>query len=478
MPARWNKVRLISTRANLSTGAGLTMADEGEINRYHRARICIDFGTALSKASVCLDPLLPLEVGVKPLPIGAVARAEHPLLTPSVLYVDGGRLYFGQQALERARRDVDSTRDPLLSFKTVLGASNVNEALLQKIKPSIDPTGTFRQRDVLVLYLAYLDQLIREALDLAPNMPPGIGNARRRYTSPVWRPGSGVDHVFEAIFNEAAAISLRLGRLFLSPEGMSIAQCKDALDKAMAQPGDGMFETGIFEPHAAAAASLAFTNAPTRFIMVFDMGAGTTDIAAFEFDESSEPPSLTEIKEARQCRALAGDEIDRILIELYLRKRGDKPRGDEAQVLRATKLSARDMKRELFTMGKCSLKGGWMGVTIRLTELLEDPQFRAYQTALRDSIAASLAPVMARAEAVNAEVVDVVLAGGGSQLPFLADLVKSAASLRPSRVALRCGPLSPASRLYEGIDPSLRDVFPQIAMSVGGALVEMMESTR
>ncbi len=105
-------------------------------------------------------------------------------------------------------------------------------------------------------------------------------------------------------------------------EGISIAQCKDALDKAAAAPGNGRLETGIFEPHAAAAASLAFTNSPTRFVMVFDMGAGTTDIAAFEFDERSDPPSLTEVKQARQCSALAGDEIDRILIEMFMRKRG------------------------------------------------------------------------------------------------------------------------------------------------------------
>jgi hypothetical protein len=32
----------------------------------------------------------------------------------------------------------------------------------------------------------------------------------------------------------------------------------------------------------------------------------------------------------------------------------------------------------------------------------------------------------------------------------------------------------PANSLYPGIDKSLAPVFPQIAMSVGGALVEMM----
>lgn len=449
--------------------------DDGESKRYDRARICIDFGTALSKASICLDPTLPLELGVKPLPIGAISRAEHPLLTPSVLFVDGGRVYFGPTALEHARRGVDLARDPLLSFKTVLGATNVAEALNTKLRPSMDPTGTFRARDALVLYLAYLDQLIREAIDLAPSIPNAVANARRRYTSPVWRPGSGIDKTFEAIFNEAAAISQRLGHLFLSPEGISIAQCKDALDRAAAMPGNGLLETGIFEPHAAAATALAFTSAPTRYVLVFDMGAGTVDMAAFEFDETTEPPALSEIKEARQCSALAGDEIDRILVELYLRKRGgEKNREDELKLFRTCVLSARELKRELFTTGKCSLKTGWMATTIRASELMEDPNFRTYLTALRQTVAASLQRVIERAEAAGANVVDVVIAGGGARLPFMMELVKSAGTLRPTNVQLRIGPLSHVNTLYSSVDGSLRDVFPQIAMSVGGALVEMM----
>ena len=449
--------------------------DDGESNRYERARICIDFGTALSKASICLDPLMPLEVGVKPLPIGAIARAEHPLLTPSVLYVDQGRLYFGPAALEHARRGVENARDPLLSFKTILGATDVNTALAQKLRPSMDPTGTFKARDALVLYLAYLDQLIREAIDLAPNIPNLVANARRRYTSPVWRPGSGVDKTFEAIFNEAAAVSQRLSKLLISPEGVSIAQCKDALDRAAAQPGNGLMETGIFEPHAAAATALAFTNAPTRYVLVFDMGAGTVDMAAFEFDDRTEPPALSEIKEARQCSALAGDEIDRILIELYMRKRGgEKSREDELRLKRTAILSARELKRELFTTGKCSLKTGWMATTIRAQELMEDPNFRTYLNALRQTVAASLSRVIDRAEAANAPVIDVVIAGGGARLPFMVDLVRSAGTLRPTKVQLRIGPLSPTNPLYSSVDISLRDAFPQISMSVGGALVEMM----
>jgi hypothetical protein len=88
-------------------------------------------------------------------------------------------------------------------------------------------------------------------------------------------------------------------------------------------------------------------------------------------------------------------------------------------------------------------------------------------------MAASLNVVLQRAEAVGATAVDVVLAGGGSNLPFMPDLVKSAAQVRPHNIQVRFGPLSPANPLYNSVDPSLRDIFPQIAMSVGGALVEI-----
>lgn len=450
------------------------MADQGD--RAPRARICIDFGTALSKASLCIDPLMPLEHGLKPIPIGAVAGAEHPVLTPSVLFVDAGRIYFGPAAFEHARRNI-ANRDPLLSFKTVLGARDVQEALATKMRPSVDPTGTLRQRDALVLYLAYLDQLIREAISRSPSLPPGIADARRRYTSPVWSRGSGADAVFERIFNEAGAISQRLGRLLLLPDGVSIAQCRDALDKAAANPADARLDTGVFEPHAAAAASLAFTNSPTRFVIVFDIGAGTTDIAAFDFDESVDPPSLTEIKEARQCNALAGDRLDRILVELILRKRGANPdREADKRFLRASQLFARQLKRELLSQGKCSVKEGWRTTVVRLGDFYDDAQFREYKASLEQAIAVSLAAVGDRARAAGHNVIDVVLAGGGAHLPFLPDLVRSAGDRAAADMNLRIGALSPDSQYYASIDPYFATVFSQIAISIGGALVEMIDA--
>lgn len=450
------------------------MADQGD--RASRARICIDFGTALSKASLCIDPTMPLELGVKPIAVGAVSGAEHPLLTPTILFVDAGRLFFGPIAFERARQGVITDRDPLLSFKTVLGAKDVQQALSSRMRPSVDPTGTLRQRDALVLYLAYLDQLIREAISRTPNLPPGVADAKRRYTSPVWSRGGGSDAVFEQIFAEATAVSNRLGRLFLLPDGISIAQCKDALDKAAAAPADSRLETGVFEPHAAAAASLAFTSSPTRFVLVFDIGAGTTDIAAFDFDESFDPPALTEIKEARLCSALAGDKIDRILIELLMRKRGVSNQEEDHRFVRASTLFARTLKRELFAQGRCSVKDGWKTTVIKLSDLYEDQKFQEYQAALEQGFAHSLNAVATRARASGNSTIDVVLAGGGSHLPFLPGVVRNAAARVGGAMSLRVGPLSPTSEFYASIDPYFASVFPQIAISIGGALVEMLDA--
>ncbi len=439
-----------------------------------QARICIDFGTALSKACICLDPSLPLEMGVHPVPLGLVSGSDHPLLTPSILFVENGRLFFGPVAFGYAHRGVALNRDPLLSFKSVLGAKDVNGALADKLPPSMDPTGTFRQRDALVLYLAYLDQLIREALRRVPNLPQGAADAKRRYTSPAWHRGGGVDQLFAVIFNEGAAVSRKLGRLLLSPEGISIAQCKDALDKAAIAPEDGNLDTGVFEPHAAAGAALAYTNAPTRFVFVFDMGAGTTDIAAFDFNEDAFPPTLEEIHEARQSCNLAGDEIDRILVDLIMTKRGAGQREDDMRLKRTLKLHARAMKKVLFTEGKCTVKDGWKTTTVRVTDLTDDEQFRNFVAKLGERLGASLSIVAQRAKAANADLIDVVLAGGGSHLKFIPELVRSVGASAAHGVNLRIGPLSPENVLYANVDEYFVSVFPQIAMSVGGALVELM----
>ena len=120
------------------------------------------------------------------------------------------------------------------------------------------------------------------------------------------------------------------------------------------------------------------------------------------------------------------------------------------------------------------MRVGRKHITVLAKELADDPNFRTYQQALAQTIAASLRIVAQRAQSVGGTHIDVVLAGGGSHLPFLTALVQHAGNSVAQGIQLRIGPLSPANPLYTSIDSSLREVFPQIAMAVGGALVEMM----
>src|SRR5690606_11134655 len=129
------------------------------------ACVCLDLGTAMSKASVWLGAH---DNDVAPLPIGLAAQADPPLLTPSAMYVDDGRIFIGPAALKRAAAGVDERRNPIVACKMILSAREIEPILALKLSRSVDPTSTLCHRDVIVLYLAYLDQLIRAAVDTQP----------------------------------------------------------------------------------------------------------------------------------------------------------------------------------------------------------------------------------------------------------------------------------------------------------------------
>jgi molecular chaperone DnaK (HSP70) len=218
------------------------------------ARVCLDLGTAFSKACAYLGEGGVAATEIAPLPIGTSAQAEHALLTPSAMYVDDGRILFGPAALERARAGVKSKRNPIVSFKMVLSARDVEAALALKLSRSVDPTSTLRHRDALVLYLAYLDQLIRAAVAAEPTLPPTLADAPRRLTSPDWRAPRETERVVGDLADQSAMVSARLGRSLLNPFGVTLAEAHEALHDAQTARPVGLFEGIVFEAHSAASA--------------------------------------------------------------------------------------------------------------------------------------------------------------------------------------------------------------------------------
>ena len=76
------------------TARGVRLMTDQPTAEIMTARICLDFGTAFSKASAFSDGQGPAREAVRALAIGAAAGSEHPLLTPSVMFVDDGRILF------------------------------------------------------------------------------------------------------------------------------------------------------------------------------------------------------------------------------------------------------------------------------------------------------------------------------------------------------------------------------------------------
>ncbi|MEQ1493201.1 MAG: hypothetical protein ABL932_21910, partial [Terricaulis sp.] len=106
--------------------------------------LCIDFGTAYSKAAVApsgawsrFDPAT-----VRPLMLSA--EGQNAFLLDSAVFVDEDRVLFGRAALNEADEQADKKRAALRSFKTLLSVSDLDRALNTNAPATIDPHRIFQ----------------------------------------------------------------------------------------------------------------------------------------------------------------------------------------------------------------------------------------------------------------------------------------------------------------------------------------------
>ncbi|MBI1188938.1 MAG: hypothetical protein GC206_16655 [Alphaproteobacteria bacterium] len=442
------------------------------------ARVCIDFGTAASKASLCLPERDDVSAGelVYPLQIGAVVDEPSPYLVQSALLFDRDhdRVFFGGRAMARARSG-ETTSVPLVSFKTFLAARDLNNTLTSRLLRTIDITGRFQQRDALVLYTAFLTRLVERAVLSDQRLAPRLLTRPRRFAYPRWRPGSAANVYLAGVFDQAAAIAESLGDALLDPAGLELAAAGAALDAARTRPGDGRMEGAVFEARAAAECHLAFGGETPEHVLVFDMGAGTTDITAVRRTPIGyKRHAWQEIEGLRATMALACDEVDRLMIARFIERAGAK-RSKAAldRFWRRLSLHSRPLKEALFRDGYCEAEFEGRMITLRSQDLFKDRTFVRFQRALAAAYQDALSRVAQAAAEDGANAIGVILAGGGSKLTFIQQM---ALHTRPSvsrirRIDLR--PVVPAWAQGEDFDDGFRDIFPQVAISIGGAVAAM-----
>jgi len=430
--------------------------------------LCIDFGTAYSKAAAApvgawnrFDPST-----VRPLQLSGHEPHGNVFLLDSAVFVDDGRVLFGRAAIARADALAHRKRMALKSFKTLLSVSDLDRALNTNAPASIDPHRLFQMRDLIVLYLAYL----LAAVDRAASTDPLLAEAHsitRRYAAPAWRSGdsAGMHEAITRLFGEAEAFRQAVGKKLMSPEGLAISAISDLLPKTttIARP----FDMGlIFEATAAASyTSIGLEDSGSHLIVV-DMGAGTTDIAAL----ARIGARTIELPEARVTLKQAGDFIDRVIANMVLESASWARTSQQQSELWALLMrQMREIKEGLFEDGKAMLRHQGRTISIALRDMERDSDFKEFAKSLGAAYDHALAIVRDDALARGRTEVQAIAVGGGASAPFIQDLIKRKSNRGAgARVVPR--PATPDWAHAREFQGNLAPVFPQLSIAIGGAL--------
>lgn len=428
--------------------------------------LCIDFGTAYSKAAAApVGAWSRFDAGhVRPLMVGAHADGANAFLLDSAVFVDESRVLFGRPAIEAADA-VGKKRMALRSFKTLLSVSDLDRALNTNAPLSVDPHRMFQMRDLIVLYLAYLLEAVEQS-GAADPMLADVSSISYRYAAPAWRSGdsAGMHESIVRLFGEADAFREAIGDKLLSPEGLPLKLIEKVLPKAQAQGAP--FDMGlIFEATAAAAyTSIGLDDAGSHFIVV-DMGAGTTDIAAL----ARLGPRTIELPEARVTLKQAGDFIDQVIANRILEGASwARSTAEQSDLWRVLMRQMRDIKETLFAEGRAALRIRGKQISVSLRDIEKDQDFRVFYKSLSDAYTHALAVVRDDAGARGRTEVEAIAVGGGAAAPFIQDLIRKKAARSTPRVLPR--PATPDWAHAGEFRGNLAPVFPQLAISIGGAL--------
>jgi molecular chaperone DnaK (HSP70) len=429
--------------------------------------LCVDFGTAFSKAAAAprgaWSRFHPEDV--RPLMLSREDGANAFLLD-SAVFVDDERILLGRPAIERAEALAYKKRQALRSFKTLLSVSDLDRALNTGAPASIDPHRIFPMRDLVVLYLAYLLAATDRAVRADPVLS-AAGAIERRYAAPAWRSGDsgGLHNAVMRLFGEAEAFRAAVGDKILAPQGLSMKTVREALPGALSHPRSVQMGL-VFEATAAAAYTSIGLEESAAHMIVVDMGAGTTDIAAI----ARIGGRMEELPQARVTLKQAGDFIDRVIANIVLESSAWARTPEQQSVLwRLLMRHMRDIKESLYVDGRAMLRHDKRTVGLSLRDVEKDRDFRDFVKNLQSAYDESLRAVRDSALARKRRGVQAIAVGGGANAPFIQALLTRKPP-RAAKLVIEARPATPEWAFAPEFRGNLAPVFPQLAIAIGGAL--------
>ncbi len=445
--------------------------------------LCLDFGTAMSKAFASVKPDEQLE-----LELGAAAGRAGYTLPSSVFIGDNGKAYFGFEALDQSQDLIGSGRERLDSIKSWLslrreGDLDGEPCVLSK---SLNPTALkLTQGDLIRIFLAYLTDMAGIAMASYTIEDKDIQRyALRRFARPCW-PDQAQAKWADALMRTMMADAQILADTFSGrwAGGIDVAELKAAVEqlKGLSKKPDYLIAEGVPEPVAVAAGAFEDMENLRDAFMVVDVGAGTTDFGLFV---STRRPGEDEVRVFQVPASIqglmqAGDKVDGML-RVYIAQKESIDTADNAGRMNMADLGRRirGLKEALFKSGKLeyALADGTVG-QVRLDEFLSDARIGRFASAVEAGFKKSLEAVdgsWLRWLSAPGVHLRVVLAGGSSQLPMMKALAKG--SIEINGFKIRREEISPRPQWVEDASEELQAVYPQLAVAIGGSAEYMPET--
>jgi molecular chaperone HscA len=459
----------------------LTAADQ-------RYRVCMDFGTAMSKATFVYDnededaeEIRVLMLGIP----GDQEQVDETMLVSSVFIDDDGLLWFGQHAIERAQAAPDG-RARMDNIKRALSEGNLGEP----VDPAHNPSQYgLTYEDVVLAYLAFFTWTINSALLSDVSEPKVARNFKRRFAMPCFPRASAqiVKDKLKVLLGEAQV----LADTFKDDihEGLELGRFLSALRQLRSEPRTYPFiEESVTEPLGVAGSILSWKASNNSLVLVVDIGAGTSDFSLYRLRVAiNEDGTLNkaktnagEVEGTARGITEAGNHLDKILMAFILKQAGvDATHANYVNITHALERDIRNYKEALFSSGSVYVVLYTNdAIEVSLDEFMALDAITAFESSLRKTVT----DILESADSTWIEWVrahpnrrlTIVLAGGGASLPMVRRLAQGTVTAHGMTI-----PVAAAKSFPDWLRddyPDLEASYPRIAASLGGARKNTIQS--
>ena len=457
--------------------------------------LCLDFGTAKSKAFAASDDesdpkFYELALGKR----DGDQDGSIYAVSSSVWIEENGQMYAGSEAVRRganqtngvkSRRRLDSLKQEL---SQVLPGHQVGSQILP---PEVNPSGIeLSYDDAITFYLAYLTDLAVSEL----NERHGISRyVRRRFTLPCWES----EHRSRAaqLLSRRLACAQVLADSFHNrwKDGIPAKEVKRLIQSILSRVDkltyllDLKLEGpkhlsarwgGLLEPLAAGSSRIWLDRSARDLVLVVDVGAGTTDLSVFWVVQTSGQKGhrAFPVEPCGTAIRMAGDLLDSVLVRMIL---------DRAHLGADTMLQQR-VSSALFLSGVRRLKEQLINtgelthrlvndqvISITRKEFLETEGVRNFTASLEKTIETFLSSIDLTWHDPMSKI-RLVLTGGGCDLPMVRAIAEREWHIGGQKIRFQQTKNLP-ELIAERFDEDFCREYPQLAVALGGALPMVLD---